>query len=508
MESKGINHEQVEEMLKMVDKSNLPDYALSMLSDMKKQDMLRALLNKKISYQEFVAYQIKEIEKMPSFLEMNRQNRKATRQIKAQYKNKLLDNNESSEQDLYTQKIAKKNVEFLQKHMNQKVPFNHINGIDEIGEKGIYFDKLEETIQQSRVNYLESINTTKSSGVDLFDVDDNSANKEIFEIVDFEQIDNLLLSINQRFLMSGVRIEEANLKHKKLSQGIFRECTFSNCDLSKAQFVGSKFEKVIFQGCNFTEANFEKAVFKECKFINCTLIKLGANLSKFEIVEFIESKISAWNHFRIFFEKLIFEKCYCEDWILSRTFSSKILFRSCHIIRSGFVMGRLEELDLVGCIVESLSVVLVKKIGCLNFNSSTIEKLFIKDGTSIQNFHIDKCNIHYSGLRGIIVNKFYVLNSNLDRNDLSESELLYVSFENSTFKYSMMIRTVFYDFKFKLVDLSFSMMKASKFKQGILHKVSFFSTDLSLVDIDNNTIQERCLTERANLLPKYGDYYG
>lgn len=501
---KGITEAQIEQMKKNSNERDLPEYALSFLSEMANQDLMLGLLEGRIGYQEFVEYQIKEIDKAPSFLEMRRQIKKRTAEVKKKNAENFPEYKES-DTECHVTKDSQRTLSFISQHVQQS-SFTKIDAITQGVFDSQYLADLEKKIDEDKVKYLQQIQNTRHNN-QVLAAGMASNTQQFIEVSGLEEVGEFLVQKKQKYLLREQELSNKNLSFKNLSNGLIKKCSLKDIDLSNAELSHCLFEEVVFENCNFTKSNLEETVFKLCKFINCKMVQNNTNNMKFEQVELTSSVLQAWQHFRMFFNSVKIIDCDCEDFVLSRTFTENLSFESSNLTRVSMVMGRLEGFKLLGCKVESLALVLVKRASDFEFRNSRIEKLFIKDGTNINTFVVENCQIYYSGLRGLKVQGFVVIHSDFERNDLSESELIDIEFSASSFKNSMLIRTLFKRFRLKSVDMAFGLLKQARFEEGLLQRVSFFYADLGLIYIDTNSTLEDCLLERANIYPKRDAYY-
>lgn len=123
---------------------------------------------------------------------------------------------------------------------------------------------------------------------------------------------------------------------------IFRECDFTECNLSGSDFISCRFEN-----CNLTTANVSNTGFKEVNFQDCKLI--GIEFGKctnflFEI-SCTNCNMSYSSFLKKRLKKMAFRNCLMKEVLFAECDLSDTLFKDCNLENAVFEGNNLENTD-------------------------------------------------------------------------------------------------------------------------------------------------------------------
>ncbi|MDR2009507.1 MAG: pentapeptide repeat-containing protein [Bacteroidales bacterium] len=144
--------------------------------------------------------------------------------------------------------------------------------------------------------------------------------------------------------------------------------TFDKIDFTIEGFPKGEYEYCIFKNCNFSNSDLSRVNFLECEFINCDLSLVKTNDTAFRIVKFKSSKILGvhfencnklgfslsfddciLNHssfYQLKMKKTIFTNSKLEDVDFAETDLNGVCFLKCDMKGASFNFTNLENADL------------------------------------------------------------------------------------------------------------------------------------------------------------------
>lgn len=135
-----------------------------------------------------------------------------------------------------------------------------------------------------------------------------------------------------------------NLEEKSLDSIYFDDCTFVNCDFTKAVIIACKFTECIFKNCDLSLCVLKNCVFNDIKFQNCKLI--GVSWSSCEEpfnVTFNGCNLSSNSFHLLDLRKMKFENSLIKDTGFEECNLEKAIFDNCDLELSSFINNSLKK---------------------------------------------------------------------------------------------------------------------------------------------------------------------
>lgn len=132
------------------------------------------------------------------------------------------------------------------------------------------------------------------------------------------------------------KCELTNLKWigTKLGDSDITDVIFENCDFSNADLQGASIHRTVFKNCRLTGTNFNEVYLKNVKFENC----------KADYIRLMNSKISL----------VVFSDCYLVQGDFKDIEWSKTVIQGCNLKSSEFHHTKLAGMDFSSCEIDGL----------------------------------------------------------------------------------------------------------------------------------------------------------
>ncbi|MCW3788639.1 pentapeptide repeat-containing protein [Plebeiibacterium sediminum] len=144
--------------------------------------------------------------------------------------------------------------------------------------------------------------------------------------------------------------------------------------IDKTELVKGEYEDCIFKNCDFSEYNLSLFIFTDCEFVNCNLSNAALSDTAFRDVKFVNCKLlgvqfSDCNNFSLAFS---FTDCILDYSSFYQLKIKKTVFTKCRLIQTDFVETDLsgavfQECDLSGAVFERSNLEHAKMSTAYNF---------------------------------------------------------------------------------------------------------------------------------------------
>lgn len=152
----------------------------------------------------------------------------------------------------------------------------------------------------------------------------------------------------ERAFFENGRFENLIARNNTVKFGDYERCSFRNCDFSDSDLSGINFTDCIFDGCNFTLVKLLQTTFRDAKFINSKLLGLHFEDCNTLMVsfEFYGCNISLCSFYNMKLKKTVFSYSLITECDFSKADMSLSEFRDCDLLLSTFSNTNLEKADL------------------------------------------------------------------------------------------------------------------------------------------------------------------
>lgn len=286
---------------------------------------------------------------------------------------------------------------------------------------------------------------------------------------------------------------------------IFERVNFHNIVFDQVTFNNVKF-----MNCKFTNVTFLNCSFEKTQFLNCVIETMAFKFSSFLTVNSFINNIFTNTIFdnivsgRIIFRNNNFSSSKFINSGFNRCLFDYINFNNCSFLRLGLMFGRFNNISFVDCQdIDSLAIA-IKIINNLEFVNCYAKTSTLTMNSKINNLRIIKSEFVNSGFRENIFKNVEITNSNLSKNDFSYSNFNNLKVSNTHFVESLFDKSCFDESSLVNCDFRLANLKSSSFISCVIRHSSFYSSELSMVLMDENTVISDCETNLANFVPKRG----
>lgn len=298
--------------------------------------------------------------------------------------------------------------------------------------------------------------------------------------------------------ISGVNFENSIVQNVIYEKLYFKGVTFDGVTFNGVQFNNCRFDDVVFKNCQIDKVEFNSSDLSLVKFSSLSFLTLNSfvncNLESCEFVNVISG--------RIFFRNISFKSTNFEYIGFNRCMFDSVKFFDCKFLQTGIMQGRFNNISFINCKnIESLAIAF-KVIKNIEFINCKVKYGTITLNSTVHNLKIHNCHFKHSGFRDNVYNNVEIIDSDMSNNDFSSSEFNNLYATNTYFVESIFDKTFFNQCKFNNCDFRLSNLKSSIFETSALNRVSFYSAELSMVNISSDTVLSECNTELANFVPK------
>ncbi len=172
---------------------------------------------------------------------------------------------------------------------------------------------------------------------------------------------------------------------KKSAKQEFENCTFINCNFSKADLSNDDFMDCHFKGCNMSMAIIDNTGIKNIRFTNCKL--MGVDFSRCNNFNFSAVFENCPMDYCSFFQKKMkkssFTECSLKEADFTETDLTQAVFKDCDLLSATFFSTILEKADFRTARNYALDPEL-NKIKKAKFSHTGIEGLLLKYDIEIE----------------------------------------------------------------------------------------------------------------------------
>ncbi|WP_071059027.1 DUF2169 domain-containing protein [Pelistega sp. MC2] len=352
--------------------------------------------------------------------------------------------------------------------------------------------KLLETMQGS---------SSMSMPADFFADEPINSSKSIDSLQFFLSGSDELSSDNLDFSLADHSAEDESYQGALIVELSVAKSQFIRCDFSHAQFINTHFKHCQFENCRFIGNQFEKSFFEYCQFRNCQFIGTEWEKCIFSTTEFKQCDIKTSDFDSGTYTQVVFEESQLEMCDFIRARLRQLRFIQSEIKQFGFTKGLLQDLSFDQSKIESMAIIVDSLIKKLDMSQCQMSKVFIKAGTRIRDLKLERCTDRESSWRELTIDNAFIFQSKMENNDFSKTTLNHASIKDTSFKDSMWMSSLLSHAKLNNVDFAEAVMMGFKSVECYFKHVSFFSAELSYIDIDSQTVFDDCYMERANTVP-------
>jgi fluoroquinolone resistance protein len=132
-----------------------------------------------------------------------------------------------------------------------------------------------------------------------------------------------------------------------LSKGDYENCVFRNCDFSEGNLSGIKFIDCVFERCNLSMAKSDAAAFQDVKFRESKMLGLRFDtINVFGLaLSFEECQLNHSSFFRLKLRKIRFRNCNLEGVDFGECDLTEAIFDNSNLLQAIFDNTLLEKAD-------------------------------------------------------------------------------------------------------------------------------------------------------------------
>lgn len=379
--------------------------------------------------------------------------------------------------------------------------FNVLGGDDGTPSDSPYYDQFALKEQQKNA-WLEKVANPYQMPLDSFSDLDESTAFEIDSLEFFLDAKAVFLKGGGGFHLTGTGVDTVTFDEVSVQELKAEHRHFLNCQFNQGQIAASQFRHCVFENCRFVGVTLEDCDFNQCQFIDCEWVNASIEKSYFKACQYEQClfKTSDFNASTLQQVDFINAEFDMGDFTRSRLWGVKWL--NSQLTQTSVTLGVMRDIVLEACKVESLGIVLDTVINRWHIIDCQLSKVFIKAGTGIAELLVDSSSDRDSSWRELSISQARIVNSQLESNDFSKTHFQHAEFVDISFKESMWMSSTLEKVRLKNVDFAEAVMMGFKSIDSYFKHVSFFTAEMSYIDIDNKTIFDDCYMERVNTVPK------
>lgn len=390
------------------------------------------------------------------------------------------------EPDVLTQKHEFKSLGVTS--MSDK-PSPHYQHYEEMQQAKREF--LHNSQEHSERRLLSLLSKGEEASPELMEIDSLSFYQQ--EIDDIEDI--------KLFLLKNKYFNEQQYQEYFIYDARISHCHFVQCDFSQAELNNIEFVNCIFESCRFISTKITKSEFESCRFKDCNFTGLEIEKSTLIDNHFENSRFNLSNIMLSSLYEQRFTTCSLEQVDFLRNRLIGMCFDSCEMKQLSFTRGKLKALGFEKCTIESAAFVIEALIEQMRFSHCQLSKMFFKTHSRFQDLEIIDTSDRESSWRELKINNILIKNSFMENCDFSKTHLLEGELKRSSFRDSLWMASILERITLHKISFAEAVLMGLISKASYFKKVTFFSAELSYIDIDSATVLDQCLMERANTVP-------
>lgn len=435
-----------------------------------------------------------------SFLQRAREHKKEIQ--RAQQSHATLSKNEVKQAKRDIKELAARHGIVEPDVLTPKHEFKRLGGASLSDKQSPHYQHYEQ-MQQAKREFLHNAQEHSGRRLLLMLSNDEDASTGVMEIDS--------LSFYQQEIDDNDDIKLFSLKNKHFKQQQYQEqfiydacishCHFVQCDFSLAELSHIEFVNCIFESCRFVSTKITKSKFASCGFKDCDFMSLELEKSTLIDNHFENSRFNLSNLMLSSLYEQRFTTCTLEQVVFLRSRLIGVCFDSCEIKQLSFTRGKLKALGFEKCTIESAAFVIEALIEQMRFSHCQLSKMFFKTHSRFEDLQITDTSDRESSWRELKINHGLINNSSMENSDFSKTHFLKTKLKRSSFRESLWMASILERVDLDNISFAEAVLMGLIAKMSYFKKVTFFSAELSYIDIDSATVFDLCSMERANTVP-------
>lgn len=170
-----------------------------------------------------------------------------------------------------------------------------------------------------------------------------------------------------------------------LPKGEYENCTFRDCEFSQSDLSGISFTECTFTGCNLSLAKLGQAAFKDVTFAECKLLGLHfENCNQFLFaIDFDRCTLNLSSFYQLNLKRCRLKKCSLQEVDFTESDLSGAVFDHCDLTGAVFENTNLEKTDFRTAFNYTLDPE-VNRMKKARFSLSGVAGLLVKYGIVIE----------------------------------------------------------------------------------------------------------------------------